>query len=321
MAKSKGQTSFGEALRRSGLPLEYAVGQMLPKVGDILPKGRYYYEVDSKTCETDIWALSGAAYGSFAVEHVWFIECKHRANEKLWCFFPQAPNVVDLSKNAFFIDIVEKKHERRMNRLRPLVSEIIPKVPVVGDGIELFVNDGGNWDTNPTSIDDAIRQAIMPIGSYIHNIVHDNFLLDYEIQWIELFLPIVVTTAQIRILRKDSDWSKLEAFQKVEECFEPAPAVMCAFSTPDFVANYWKRCVEESTKRIFDSYPEVIKKSSYLSSLGETPRKVARNLSIKAVQGRPTRALIVELGAFEKTLRDYRSEVYATLGRVLPKGK
>jgi hypothetical protein len=319
MAKSKGQISFGEALRRSGLPLEYAVGQMLPKIGRILPKGRYYYEVDSKTCETDIWALSGDSYGSIAVENALFIECKHRARDKLWCFLPQAQNVVDLSQNAFFMDLIGDKHQKRMNKLQTLTREIIPNIPVVGDGIELFINDGGNWETNPTSISDAIRQAIMPIGNYIRYVLLDNFVLSYDIKWIKFILPIVVTTAQIQILKRESDWSRLEVFEKIEECFEPTPAVICAFSTPDYVINYWRQSMEEYAKQLFDNHPNAIEKSIFLTSLGETSQEVASSLSAKVVRGRPTRALIVELGALEKTLKEYLSEVEKTLTPVLPK--
>ena len=221
MAKSKGQVSFGEALRRSGLPLEYVVSQLLPKLGKVLPKGRYFYQMDSKQCDTDIWALSGWAHGSYVIEHVWFMDCKHRTPGKKWCFFPQAENVVDLSENAFFFDLLESDKKMRTVKHRLFSREFILDIPVVGDGIELLINENGNWNTNDPSIDNAIRQAIAPIASYIHNALVENFVLDYDQQWIELFLPVVVTTAEIQVLKKGIDWGTLSVFDRMEDCFEP----------------------------------------------------------------------------------------------------
>src|SRR5437899_1858981 len=94
MPKGK-QVTQGDAVRRSGMPLELVVTRLLPKL-KMLPKGRYFYEVGTDTFETDVWALGGWTNGTNSIEHAWFIECKQREGEKHWCFFPQAENVKDL---------------------------------------------------------------------------------------------------------------------------------------------------------------------------------------------------------------------------------
>ena len=216
--EQKGPITAGEALRRSGMALEFVVGEMVPQlVGrgyKMLAKGRYFYEADEKTpegqskpSEADVWALGGWTSGPNSVEHAWFIECKERESrdrEKQWCFFPPQDNVRDLSQNAFMIDILDHRDGLHPARLAGLMSAFYPSIPVVGEGIEIFMKEGGNWTPNPESVSNAIRQAIMPIGHHLRWPLHRNFLLDYEGQAVELYLPVVITTAKLQILRRDT---------------------------------------------------------------------------------------------------------------------
>lgn len=318
MAKSKGQVSFGEAMRRSGLPLEYVVSQLLPNLGKVLPKGHFIYQMDSKQCDTDIWALSGWTRGSYVIEHVWFMDCKYRTPGKKWCFFPQAQNVVDLSENAFFFDLVESDKKMRTVKHRSFSRRFIPDIPAVGDGIELLINESGNWGTNEPSINNAIRQVTAPIANYIRNTLVENFILDYDEQWIELFLPVVVTTAEIQVLKNGIDWGTLSVFDRMEDCFEPKPAVWSVFTTPDFISDHWSQVIKESVMQLSGERTDMISKSQFLSSLGETTEEVSLNLGRKILEHRPTRTLIVQLDSLQSTLGDYLREVEKSVNSMLP---
>jgi len=310
------------------MALEYVVGQMVPQlVGrgyKMLPKGRYFYETGEKTpegrgkpSEADVWALGGWATGPNSFEHVWFIECKERQGrerEKQWCFFPPQDNVRDLSQNAFMIDILEDRDGLHPARLAGLMSAFYPSIPVVGGGIEIFMNEKGNWAPNTESIPNAIRQAIMPIGHHLRWSLHRNFLLDYEGQQVELYLPVIITTAKLQILRKSAEWKDLSTFDEIEECFEPTPAVTSVFTTPSYVEQYWEEKTRESMRIIYNERPSIFVTAKYFTSRGKTDDVTGiKHIVAMLTTHMPTRALVIERESAHEVLSRYLEDVDAAV--------
>ncbi|MFQ5951657.1 MAG: hypothetical protein ACE5KH_06200, partial [Candidatus Geothermarchaeales archaeon] len=250
------RTTFGKAIRRSGIPLEYAVSKLLEDL-NVLPKGKYFYEVDSETRETDLWGLKGWVSGPNEVQHVWFMECKQREGEKTWCFFPPAANVLDLSRNAFLIETLIAGDDLNPGRLRGLLNPILPELPVVGEGVEAYRNAQGSWTTNNQAVTNATRQAIMPIGHHMPFVLERNFVLDYEGQQLALYLPIVVTTAKLYRLEESCGWKDLSSFDEIEECFVREPALLSSFTTPTYVSRYWTETIRSYMIQIEQRYPDV----------------------------------------------------------------
>lgn len=314
--------SQGNALRRSGLPLEFGVEKVVESVGGMLYKGRYFYERDEKTCETDSWTIGGYTSGANEVEHAMFIECESRDNEKCWCFFPQANNVVDLSRNAFFPDLVNPKNSighTGIAAVGKITREFYGGFPVAGDGIELYQNNKGLWDCNKESIKDAIRQAILPIGDHLHWIFHRNFVLSYEGQKFMFYTPVIVTTARLLVLKQSVDWAKLKTFDKLEECFQPCPAVTCVFSTPTYVERFWRQRATMYLEEIRQGSPECLRNADFLKRYGPSDHDRVRGLANTVVERRPTRLLIMEFDDLENTLREYVGQVMKAFSEVLPK--
>ncbi len=304
----KERTEFGDAIRRSGMPLEFVTSLILEEL-HLLPKGRYYYTRDGKTNETDVWALGGFNVGPITFEHCLFVECEARDEEKRWCFFPQSDNVVDLSRNAFIDDICILDGSIGLTGFHRFKKEILPSLPVAGDGVEMFVNNKGNWDSNPKSIRNAIRQATMPIGDHLAYPLHRNFILDYEGQQVELYLPVVVTTARIFTLRPDTEWETLKTFEKIDECFEERDGVMSCYPTPSYITRYWRDSILGFLDRLERNYRETYSKKPYFSKLGKSNTEAKLHVAELLTTNMPTRTAIVGLKGLKNILARYLERI------------
>jgi len=330
--KGSGVTQ-GEAIRRSGVALEFATSRMLETIEPrMLPKGRYTYETgemtpegNEKHFEADIYALGGDTVGCNSFEHAWFIECKRRRdlegskgkmkgseNEqaKAWCFFSPPPNVKEISQNTFLVDILADRDGLKPYKLRSLKHRFYPaSARVVGDGIELLEKKG-SWEANTQTIANAVRQTIMPIGHHFRWPLHRNLLLDYEGQVLELYLPIVVTTAGLYALRENVSDDELNRFDQIDDCFDPVNAVTSVFTTPAYVQRYWERMARSYMENIYREKPDVFITNPYFTSLHKTEDITGIPHIVDAVTtNMPTRALIVRADAAREVLSSYLREV------------
>ena len=293
-----GRITQGDAIRRSGIPLELIVSRLLPEL-QMLSKGRYLYDDPEHTYyETDVWALGGWTDGANSIEHAWFVECKQRETDKFWCFFPQSQNVKELSRNSFMIDVLKER-----DGLRPA------RLAVVGDGTQLFEKTPGNWDTDGNAIQNAVRQAIMPIGHHVRWVFHRNLLLSYPGQTIELYLPVVATTAQIYVVKDGVEWSELLKFQNLADCFEHQPAVISAFTTPGYVTRFWSEAITATLRDMFRNYPMGFARSKYLSSFQQDQEDTYKRVAAQLTTNMPTRVLLVEADSLKTTLATYLNEL------------
>jgi len=321
---SKSQIFQGDALRFSGLPLEFAVSQILTQIDgvqNVLPKGRLYYEAMdqgiSKTCETDLWAIHGWTkchkVDESGLEDEWTeilhelsIECEHRSGEKHWCFFPQASNVVDLSENLFFNEILKNEKAYNLGKLHRIKREFFLKAKIVGDGIELFEksNSLGNWDKNPESIRDAIRQVLMPVGHLIPNIFIRNFILSYSGQEMAFCTPIIVTSARIHALKEGIGWDELSKCEEINECFSQEKSVICTVCTPTNIESHWRNCVRKFLLELKKNDNDTFVKS--VSRFGDPSEDgIVDDISYKIFNGSPKRVIITQIDSLKDTLKEY----------------
>jgi len=313
-----GQVTQGDALRSSGMPLEVMVARILPSLG-MLPKGRYWYEDNATTYETDMLALGGWTSGPNSVEHAWFIECKQRQEDRYWCFFPQAENVRDLSRNSFIFDVLEDRDGLNPSLLSGLERQVFPDLPIVGDGTQLSESKPGFWSANAEAIQNALRQTVLPIGHTLRWVFQRNFILDYKGQQIELYLPVVVTTARIFVLRPDVEWKQLSTFRAIDECFSAEPAVISAFTTPSYVERYWSDRITFYLNEIRSRYPDVFSKRVFFQRLGKSQNEAVQHVASLLTRAMPTRVLITEFDAFGSVLSKYRSAVDKAVAAILPR--
>ena len=314
------RTLPGDALRDSGLPLEFAVSQALTGIKGVLPKGRYFYERDGTTCETDLWALhrwEGRTSGrNDEINHVLFLECEHRAPSKNWCFFPQAKNVVDRSKNAIFSGFIPSTRPLDKSRLRPLEKEFFTDVPIVGDGIELFEGGSGQWSHNSPAIRNAIRQATMPIGDMLSMVFFASSGCDWKkTAALYFFTPVIVTTARIQVLKPDVGWKDLSRCANIDECFEEKNSVCSVFTTPSYIQGYWRDSFERGLKRAPSDFT-----IDAICEFGDPSDDfVTYEITESAVDGKPTRVLVVELDSLNEVIGKYlgvvKEEIETCMGR------
>jgi hypothetical protein len=307
---SRGRVSPGEALRNSGLPLEFAASSILAGVQGLQPHGRYFYERDGKTCETDLSATQSATHRfherEVDITHTLFFECEHRTERKHWCFLPPAKNVVDDSKNAVFIDFIPDVRHFDKSKLRILESEFYVDASVVGDATELYEDGKGQWSSNTQAISNAIRQVTMPIGT----VLPLSYLITSSCDWkkkgaIQFFTPIIVTTARIQVLQNGIDWADLSQCSEIEDCFEEKQNVFSVFVTPTYIENYWRERMRETLK----SAPKRILLKILAESGDRYDEVTIDAIANMAVDDRPTRVLIVQFDALKVVMERYLGAV------------
>ena len=306
---SEGRILLGEALRRSGLPLEFAVSTELSKIDGVMPCGKYFYERDGATCETDLWAVqewqNDTVDASYEISHKLSIECEHRSGKKYWCFFPQSKDVVDKSENAIFRGLIQAAGIEDID-LKPLEEQFFIDVPIVGDGIELFEKEGGQWDSNISAISNALRQAMMPIGHMLPESLFDSIAYSrHKKRKFFFFTPIIITTAKICVLKKNIDWSELSAFREMDQCFEEKKGVFTVFSTPTYIKNFWQNSMREAFKSIDpDTYSDLL-----IAFNDHTDDIMQDEIMHGIVYNKPTRVLILEFDALKTILSEYLGSV------------
>ncbi|TFG71067.1 MAG: hypothetical protein E4H25_00025 [Methanomassiliicoccus sp.] len=304
---SKGKISPGEALRNSGLPLEFAVSSILAEIDGLHPKGRYFYEREGATCETDIIAEQRVVHKSRAREvvflHSLLFECEHRTRGKHWCFFPPAKSVKKESKNILYTDFIPEVMGLDKSKLKPLESGFFTNAPVVGDGTELYEGGNGQWNSNSQAISNAIRQVTLPIG----NLIPHSLLLSVSSNWgkqgyFRFFTPVIVTTSKLQVLKDGVELEELSSFSEIESCFDERQSVFSVFITPTYIENYWRDRIRETLKD--DSKILLQKLVSNPADFGDD--QVAMSI-IEDLAGwdRPTRVLILQFDALKSEMERY----------------
>ena len=306
----KGRISPGEALRNSGLPLEFAVSSILREVSGLEPQGRYFYEREGVTCETDLevqqtWKHKVPGRED-AVQHIMFLECEHRTNEKHWCFLPPSSSVEKLSENALFLDFIPEVRRLDKSKLRPLRKQYFIESDVVGDGTELYEDGKGQWSSNTQAISNAIRQATMPIGQYLSSTFYSMSMCDWKkMGFIHFFTPVIVTTAKVQVLKEGIGWGELSKCDAIADCFEERASVFSVFVTPTYIANFWRDEMEKTLK----SEPQDIV-LDFVGLFGDPNDNLTfREIEESVVVGKPTRVLIVEFDSLKDVVARYVGSV------------
>ena len=291
------------AILRSSKPLEYAAGQVLEKIG-LTANGPYWYEREGKACETDHLATAFDSVDYFAFRHHFFVECEYREPSKKWIFYPATANVVDTSEISILDGFVRTK-SRRPFSLLGLRHDNPLDLPRVGPGSEIFKEDKGGWKNNPQGIENAMRQAILPVSNHIAVTLREALLLS-DPAIIGLYHSVIVTTAGLYVLKDGVDWRNLEALADPTKSFRLVPAVAPCFNTPEYAVSF----LRERVSSLLLELKEDIETTDGFYMISGRPsgppgKMTADEIHRHAQRANPCRVLIVNFDTLETTLSAY----------------
>jgi hypothetical protein len=221
------QKDWKDALLKTSLPLEYLIASKLSNKGCGIQGEFHYLRPNENGVVTefsvDVWASSplikkkGGLWG-----HVnYLIECKHCHDSVKWVFAPHTKNDVEQLSEKSIVHVLDRLCTRRIFDKTPL-WQLGSIYPSCYKGIELQTKDA-----TAQNIEKGRHQLVYgAFGLAVHlsgvqmNMYHDEDL------HIEFLCPILVTTADLYILKRGL---RLEDFTKAkshDDISTPAPALI-----------------------------------------------------------------------------------------------
>ena len=302
-AKEESFPTKSGALLRSSKPLEYAVGQVLEEIG-LTANGPYWYERDGKACETDHLASSFEVQDYFSFRHHVFVECEYRESSKEWVFFGATRNVMERSEISILDGFVRTKSGRPFSLLG-LRHENPLELPRVGPSTEVFKDQKGGWQFNPQSVDNAIRQAILPVCNHIGTALRQSLLM-HDPAVVDLYHPVIVTTAGLYVLRDDVASKRLDDLADLTKSFRRVPAVLSCFNSPEYAVSYLNERVSSALSEV---KPDIETADGKLMISGYPPQ-VPRALRPQDIyrlvlEAAPSRVLVISFESLQATLSGY----------------
>ena len=302
-AKEQSFPTKSAALLRSSKPLEYAVGQVLEDIG-LTAHGPYWYEREGKACETDHLASSFEVQDGFSFRHHIFVECEYRESSKEWVFFRATRNVVDTSEISILDGFVRTKSGRPFSLLG-LRHENPLGLPRVGPSTEVFKDQKGGWQYNPQSVDNAIRQAILPVCNHLGVALRQSLLM-YDPVVVDLYHPVIVTTAGLHVLRDEVTSRGLDELADLTKSFHRVPAVLSCFNSPEYAVSFLNERVSLALSELKPDI-ETAEGKLMLSGYPPQPPRALRPKEINrlVLEAAPSRVLVISFESLQATLSAY----------------
>jgi hypothetical protein len=241
--------NWKDKLLSSGVPLEYEIGKILAEKDFCVDFDYSYTRLDDayeKEFSVDIRA---SRYNPFEITDIrdtildmdLMVECKYRNPSISWLFIPE------LNKDGF-----EKFSERGVIKIFDEFSEVNSRFKSLGrlfsatclKGIEVNQKTG---DTHDTGIRHGINQLLYSLPHLMYEHINSSF--HDHINDVHPFVvcPILVTTAELRILKADFSIKTLQASEQLDEISEVVPYL--TFHT-DTTPSFDVHC-----SNIFEDFP------------------------------------------------------------------
>lgn len=181
-------------------------------------------------------------YPAFSAIFELLIECKFRTPNKKWLFLPD-PNKdyftnYGLSDPIRYVDDFTLRYFGRKHSVRT-------SVPITYKGTEINLTDGSVHDSD---IRHGIAQLRYGLPRLLRERILENVLMVEEANPFA-FCPILVTTADIYVLRPGTSLGKVLKSSKIEQLANPVPYVLLhADYGPDFEMHCRGREFRELTR-------------------------------------------------------------------------
>lgn len=188
-----------DALLKSGLPLEYEVKTFLEEQKKCLIKWEQsYLKSDENGLAKEFSYDLNASYIKMPYDVEFMVECKFRSEDAKWFFLPEQYGGMDEIYQNSFMHAIDYFHKWTWawNQYMPYCESL---APLCSKGIEIY----GNGNKNNKSIPQAISQLSYGLAKQITGTISDHIDEEHGIHFREIFVPVVVTTAELFRFRED----------------------------------------------------------------------------------------------------------------------
>ncbi len=187
------KTKWKDALLKSGLPLEHEVKTFLEQQKECLIRWEpSYFRHDDSGIEKEFSYDLNAAYIKMPYSVDFMVECKFRSEGVKWFFVPEEYGGMEEIYQNSFMNAIDYFHQWTWvwNQYMPYTQQL---APLCSKGIEIYPNG----DNNSKSIRQAISQLSYALAGQMIEIIKDHIDEKYGIHFREIFIPIIVTTAEL----------------------------------------------------------------------------------------------------------------------------
>lgn len=324
MKTTTNYSSFKQAVLKSGIPLEKTVAQALHSL-DIWELGEYFYERDGKLFSIDSKSVAHFSLDldiereSDNIVDCYFsmnflIECKYKEPNHRWVFasyqHPKDEVPEHTYFDTFFLDDLLHDKLRKVGCVLKDKAAIDKAGSEISYGINLdlglsLVNTGVEIlknGFNPSVIKEALFQVAYGMGNVIvDEVISYGQEESYLIKLGNIIYPIIVTTADLYVIKADQTVDTIRASKNQDESFEKVGAVFYCLK-PHLE-------LQEHTRSKFLQHKSDILSSSYFS-------EAAFNVYVERRSWFHPAILIVNLTSFEKVVGEVSKKYRASLDQV-----
>lgn len=300
MAKKEWKKGF----LSSGFPLEFETAKVLVKNGFTFKPDYSYERVEAdqtKDFSVDLWGrllfpTSNPSEITASLELL--VECKYRTPNKIWVFLPDV-NIPDLSlgHGSTIRAIDDFSFCRILDR--PL-HYFAASMPLCYKGTEIDLS-------NNTAYDSEIRHGVNQLQYALPRLISENILSTVSSHPDDVFpffvLPILVTTAELRVLRRGTTLAKVEETHIWEDITEKV-SYLTLFNSfgEDFVAH---------AKRQFEELANI---GNY-ENVADIEKRLRKSEIYKNIKNMSTSDIKKLLGTV------YEFDLPSSIGKALAKGE
>jgi len=231
-------------LLSSGVPLEYSVRRVFEELGIRQPE-EFKYERKNADGVPQVFSVDIVSTGIDLQRRFWvesLVECKYRHDGTKWVFTPMEYQH-DIYRPRFrdlFVTLDQCCPDKKLDPT--ILNDLRDYFPLCGKGIELLPED-----TNPKSIEQAVKQLrygviAKTVDALIHQI--DKLLGDFIP--IFVFLPIIVTTAELWRLKTNTTIEEIRAAEEISNVADRHDFVVLMEDPDNLDRRYTTTLLQES---------------------------------------------------------------------------
>ncbi|MGQ8335888.1 hypothetical protein ACUNWD_05005 [Sunxiuqinia sp. A32] len=223
-------------LLSSSIPLEYEVASIITKEGFIVDFDYAYQRCDEKEekeFSIDLLAKKFSVFKQYEISAIQvdlIVECKYRNPDVHWVFMPNSELDSELIHFCSALKIFPHFSEFRLKSNKEMHQlnncNGLPISQISKKGIEINTTSG---EVHDTGIHHGINQLMYSLPIVLSEIINESFENDLSVVCPYAYCPILVTTADLRMLKNNFSNKLVKNAEALEEISDAIPYLM--FST------------------------------------------------------------------------------------------
>jgi hypothetical protein len=235
MSEKKHKKNWKDFLLSSGIPFEHTVKKLYNDLG-CFPIDEFSYRRKNESGIDTFFSIDICATCYFPgdIRLDFLTECKYRHDSVRWVFTPDEYGESSAHLNNELVIGIDQYLNKRLDRGK--IEELLSEYNVSNSGIEI---------TPDSKNESGIKEGIYQLGySVIHKIANDiqrdviTFRNGKEVENISLYIPILVTTAELWLLKKGVTIAEIKQADNIEDVCEKTDLVIYHSEPGDELKKY-----------------------------------------------------------------------------------